>query len=167
MNIAVIFAGGTGQRMNTKSKPKQFLDVHGKPVLIYTLEIFQNHSEIDAIILVCLKSWISYCKNLLRKYAITKVKYIVPGGQSGQESIFNGLKCAYENYPGDSVVLIHDGVRPLINEQVISDNIECVKANRSAITVSPAIETIVIKSENGAVGKIMERSKCEMAKALY
>lgn len=165
MNIAVIFAGGTGQRMNTKSKPKQFLDVHGKPVLIYTLEIFQNHSEIDAIILVCLKSWISYCKNLLRKYAITKVKYIVPGGQSGQESIFNGLKCAYENYPGDSVVLIHDGVRPLINEQVISDNIECVKANRSAITVSPAIETIVIKSENGAVGQIMERSKCEMAKA--
>lgn len=94
MNIAVIFAGGTGQRMNTTSKPKQFLELHGKPILIYTLENFQNHTQIDGIVLVCLESWIDYCNELLQKYRITKVLKVVPGGNSGQESIFNGLKAA-------------------------------------------------------------------------
>ena len=94
MNIAVIFAGGTGQRMNTASKPKQFLELHSKPILIYTLENFQNHQQIDGIILVCLENWIDYCNELLRKYHITKVLKVVPGGNSGQESIFNGLKAA-------------------------------------------------------------------------
>lgn len=73
MNIAVIFAGGSGQRMNTRSKPKQFLDVHGKPVIIYTLEIFQEHKKIDGIILVCIESWINYTKELIKKYNLTKV----------------------------------------------------------------------------------------------
>ena len=165
MNIAIIFAGGTGQRMNTASKPKQFLELHGKPIIIYTLEHFQNHPEIDGIVLVCLESWIGYCKELLTKFHITKVKAIVPGGKSGQESIFNGLETAYKLFPEDSVVLIHDGVRPLINEQIISDDIACVLEKGSAITVSPAIETIVMKQEDGHVGEIVDRSRCEMAKA--
>lgn len=79
MNIAVIFAGGTGQRMNTASKPKQFLELHGKPIIIYTLEYFQNHSQINGIIVVCLASWIDYCKDLLYKYHINKVLKVVPG----------------------------------------------------------------------------------------
>lgn len=165
MNIAIIFAGGTGQRMNTASKPKQFLELHGKPIIIYTLEHFQNHPEIDGAVLVCLKSWIGYCKELLTKFHITKVKAIVPGGKSGQESIFNGLETAYKLFPEDSVVLIHDGVRPLINEQIISDDIACVLEKGSAITVSPAIETIVMRQEDGHVGEIVDRSRCEMAKA--
>ena len=165
MNIGVIFAGGCGTRMNTKSKPKQFLELHGKPIIIYTLEHFQNHPEIDGIVLVCLESWIGYCKELLTKFHITKVKAIVPGGKSGQESIFNGLETAYKLFPEDSVVLIHDGVRPLINEQIISDDIACVLEKGSAITVSPAIETIVLKQEDGHVGEIVDRSRCEMAKA--
>lgn len=165
MNIAIIFAGGTGQRMNTASKPKQFLELHGKPIIIYTLEHFQNHPDIDGIVLVCLESWIGYCKELLKKYHVTKVQAIVPGGDSGQASIFNGLDAAHVLYPDDSVVLIHDGVRPLINEQTISDDITCVHETGSAITVSPAIETIVMKLEDGHVGKIVDRSRCEMAKA--
>lgn len=165
MNIAIIFAGGTGQRMNTASKPKQFLELHGKPIIIYTLEHFQNHAKIDGIVLVCLESWIGYCKELLTKFHITKVKAVVPGGKSGQESIFNGLEAAYKLFPDDSVVLIHDGVRPLINEQIISDDIACVHNNGSAITVSPAIETIVMKQDDGQVGEIVDRSRCEMAKA--
>ena len=165
MNIALIFAGGTGQRMNTASKPKQFLELHGKPIIIYTLEHFQYHNLIDGIILVCLADWIPYCKELLEKYHIDKVAKIVPGGSNGQESIFNGLKAASEYYPEDSVVLIHDGVRPLINEQVITDDIASVKTNGSAITVSPAIETIVRKQQDGHVGDIFDRSSCEMAKA--
>ena len=165
MNIAVIFAGGTGQRMNTASKPKQFLELHRKPILIYTLEIFQNHPMIDGIVLVCLESWIHYCKELLTKFHIDKVTDVVPGGVSGQDSIFKGLDCAIQNFSKDSVVLIHDGVRPLINEDTITNAIENVKLYGNAITISPAIETIVLKKNNGEVGEILDRSNCEMAKA--
>lgn len=165
MNIAVIFAGGSGQRMNTKSKPKQFLDVHGKPVIIYTLEFFQNHNQIDGIVLVCIESWIDYCKQLLNKYSITKVLDIVPGGKCGQESIFLGLKTAYEKYDKNAIVLIHDGVRPLINGEVITKCLECVKKHGNAVTISPAVETIFKKNNDGTVGSIFKRSDCEMAKA--
>lgn len=166
MNIAVIFAGGTGQRMNTASKPKQFLELHGKPIIIYTLEYFQKHSQIDGIVVVCLESWIDYCENLLKKYQIDKVLKIVPGGNSGQESIFNGLEEAHQISDNEhDIVLIHDGVRPLINEALITNCIASVKKHGNAITVSPAIETILLKTEDGDIGNILKRSECEMAKA--
>ena len=165
MNIAIIFAGGTGQRMNTKSKPKQFLEMHGKPVIIYTLEHFQNHPAIDAIVIVCLRSWIPYCKDLIRQYGINKTVSIVPGGRTGQESIFLGLKEARKKYGDGAVVLIHDGVRPLINEKIITDCLSCLAKNGNAITVAPAIETIFVKKEDGTIGSIFKRSACEMAKA--
>lgn len=166
MNIAVIFAGGTGKRMNTKSKPKQFLEMHGKPVLIYTLENFENHPMIDSIILVCLENWIDYAAALLKKFGITKVKKIVPGGATGQDSIYHGVKAAQNLYGGNNVVLIHDGVRPLINEDTITRCIKSVKENGNGITVSPAIETIFLKNEkNNRVGQIFDRFCCEMAKA--
>ncbi|MCJ7861575.1 MULTISPECIES: IspD/TarI family cytidylyltransferase [unclassified Blautia] len=168
MNIAVIFAGGTGQRMNSRTKPKQFLELHGKPILIYTLEIFQNHKDIDGIVLVTLKDWIEYCEELKEKYNLTKLKSIVPGGKTATESAFNGLTRANELFPSDSVVLIHDGVRPLIDEETITKNIECVKTNGTAITVSPAIETITVSDsneDNGVIKKVIERSKCQMARA--
>lgn len=165
MNIAVIFAGGTGQRMNTKTLPKQFLELHGKPILVYTLEHFEKHRQIDGIVLVCVQDWLDYCEELLQKYHIKKVKAVVPGGQSGQESIRNGLNKAAELFPQDSVVLIHDGVRPLIDEETISKDIASVQQHGSAITVSPAIETIALRSDTGEVGEIIERSRCQMAKA--
>lgn len=165
MNIAVIFAGGSGQRMNTRSKPKQFLDVHGKPVIIYTLEIFQEHEDIDGIILVCIESWIEYTKELIKKYNLTKVLDVIPGGKIGQESIFLGLEMTYKKYDKDSIVLIHDGVRPLINEDVITDCLDCVEKNGNAVTIAPAIETIFRKNEDGTVGDIFKRSDCELAKA--
>ena len=165
MNIAVIFAGGTGQRMNTKTLPKQFLELHGKPILIYTLENFQRHRQIDGIVLVCVEGWLDYCQEILEKYRITKVNAIVPGGETGQHSIWNGLKKAVELFPADSIVLIHDGVRPLIDQNTITQAIECVKKNGSAITVSPAIETVALKQQDGQVGDILDRSLCQMAKA--
>lgn len=167
MNIAIIFAGGTGQRMKTTSKPKQFLEVHGKPIIIYTLEHFQNHSLIDGIILVCVEGWIQYCKELLVKYNVAKVARVVSGGVNGQESIFNGLMAASEIYSDDdTIVLIHDGVRPLINRETITECIETVKKHGNAVTVSSAIETVFLKENNSnCVGKIFDRSKCEMAKA--
>lgn len=166
MNIAVIFAGGTGKRMNTRAKPKQFLEMHGKPVLIYTLQHFEDHGEIDGIVLVCLESWIDYAKKLLKEYHIRKVIDVVPGGNTGQQSIFNGLRCAYEKSNSDKdIVLVHDGVRPLIDSDTITNCLVSVRKYGSAITTTPAIETIFVDSENKKVGKIFNRSQCAMARA--
>ena len=120
MTNALIFAGGSGTRMNSKSRPKQFLQFYGKELIIHTLENFQNHPEIDNIVVVCIADWIPYLEKLLLKYGIDKVKAVVSGGVTGQESIFKGLK-AIKTFDKDekSIVLIHDGVRPFINEDVI------------------------------------------------
>ena len=166
MNIAMVFAGGVGQRMNTKTMPKQFLELHQKPIIIYTLEQFDNHPEIDGIVISCLESWIPYLEKLVKKFSITKVKAIVPGGDTGQDSIYNGINKAYELFPKDSIVLIHDAVRPIINEELITNNIATVKKYGNAITVSQAIETIVLKdNELSHVGKILSRDECLLAKA--
>ena len=114
MNIGVIFAGGVGKRMNSRVKPKQFIDVYGKPIIIHTLELFENHPEIDAIAVACLEDWIPYLQELLEKFNIKKVKKVVPGGASGQESIYIGLKPAHQIGAGEkSIVLMHTGVRPV------------------------------------------------------
>lgn len=167
-NIAVIFAGGSGVRMNTRSKPKQFLELRGKPIIIYTLELFDNHPLIDGIVVVCLESWIPFLNKMLKKFEINKVVKIVSGGDSGQDSIYRGL-CAVEDYCKDkgeenAVVLIHDGVRPLIVDETITRNIEKVHEKGSAITVVPAIETFVIQKEEGQM-VIPDRSSCLLARA--
>ena len=167
-NIAVIFAGGSGVRMNTRSKPKQFLELRGKPIIIYTLELFDNHPLIDGIVVVCLESWIPFLKKMLKKFEINKVVKIVSGGDSGQDSIYRGL-CAVEDYckekgEENAVVLIHDGVRPLIVDETITRNIEKVHEKGSAITVVPAIETFVIQKEEGQM-VIPDRSSCLLARA--
>lgn len=164
-NIAIIFAGGTGKRMNLNDKPKQFLECDGKPILIYTLEIFNKHPLISDIVIVMLDGWINETKELIKKYKINKAIDVVPGGSTGQESIYNGIKKAYELYGKDNIVLIHDGVRPLIDEETITKNIECVKTHGSAITISNAIETITIKSNTNKVEKIIDRSICQYARA--
>ncbi|MBR0296854.1 MAG: 2-C-methyl-D-erythritol 4-phosphate cytidylyltransferase [Paludibacteraceae bacterium] len=150
-NIAIIFAGGTGSRMNTVSRPKQFIELNGKPVIIYTLELFENHPQIDGIVVVCLESWINFLKQQLEKFHITKVADIVPGGVTGQESIYHGLKRANELYHNDVAVLIHDGVRPLITEQTITDNIAALKQFGNCITCVPATETFVVQQEDGSL----------------
>lgn len=96
MITSLIFAGGTGQRMNTRSKPKQFLELHGKPVIIYTIEHFEYHELVDNIVVVCLQNWIDELKGLLKRYGISKVSQIVPGGETGHDSIYNGLMAMKE-----------------------------------------------------------------------
>lgn len=165
MNIAIIFAGGTGQRMQSSSVPKQFLEYAGKPILVYTLEQFQHHPEIDGIVVVMLPDWIDYTRKLIDKYELNKVAAVISGGETGFLSRYNGVVKAAELYPENSVLLIHDGVRPLIDADTISRNIASVKQFGSAITVAPAIETIAVKGEKGEVGKIIDRSLCQMARA--
>lgn len=153
MNIAVIFAGGVGVRMHTTSRPKQFLELAGKPIIIYTLELFDVHPDIDAIVVACLEPWIPFLEKMLRKFEINKVERIVPGADSGQGSIYNGL-CAAEEYAkelGDEnpVVLIHDGVRPLIKEDTITDCIYTTREKGNCITCIPATETFIVRQSDG------------------
>lgn len=150
MNIAIIFAGGIGQRLNNgeNSTPKQFLKINDKPIIIRTLELFQTHKDIDKIYISIHPDYYEYMQELVKYYYITKTAGIVNGGKTGQESIYNALKLAQKENPQDSIVLIHDGVRPNITEEVITKNIECTKKNGNAITCTSCFETILI-SENG------------------
>ena len=163
-NVAVIFAGGSGKRMNTVSRPKQFLELNGKPVMIYTLELFDNHPMIDGIVVVCLESWIPFLKKQLKKFEINKVVEIVGGGETGQDSIYNGLDAAIQNFGGDACVLIHDGVRPLITEQTITDCINKVYETGNCITCIPATETFVVTQEDGSL-EIPTRANSLIARA--
>ena len=164
MTNTLIFAGGSGSRMNSKSRPKQFLKFYGKELIIHTLENFQNHPEVDNIVIACIAEWIDYLKKLIVKYEIDKVKAVVAGGATGQGSIYNGL-CEIKKFGSDNdVVLVHDGVRPFVNEELISKCIESVRTRGSAITVVPAVETIV-SQEDGRITSITDRSKCFLAKA--
>lgn len=165
MNIAVIFAGGVGKRMGQTDKPKQFMNIAEKPIIIHTLEIFEKNKNIDKIIISCLSDWIKYLQNLLKEYNITKVEKIVAGGETGQMSIFNGIKVAKELYPEDSVILIHDGVRPFIDDELINKNIDSVLKNGSAISSVLATETFTIVDENNTIQNIPSRSNSLIAKA--
>jgi len=152
--------------MNTVAKPKQFLQLHGKEIIIHTIENFERHPEIESIVVVCIENWIPFLKTLLKKYAICKVKWLVSGGKTGQESIFRGLSAIKDDISGDSVILIHDGVRPLITQELISNCVASVVANGNAVTVTPEIETVVsIDKSNGKITSITDRSRCFHAKA--
>lgn len=164
---ALIFAGGVGSRMNSKAKPKQFLEIHGKPVIIHTIEQFEFHPDIDSICVVIVKEWLEYAQMLIQKYNLRKVKWIVQGGKNALESQYNGLFAIQQSevYAEDSIVLIHDGVRPLINSKLISDCIDSVREYGSAITVAPAIETIIRTDQADIITETVERSECQLARA--
>lgn len=166
MNIGVIFAGGVGSRMHSREKPKQFLELHNKPIIVYTIEHFQKNPEIDAVVVACVESWIDYLKKLVEEYRLTKVVRIVPGGKTGQESIYHGLCAAEEIANGDkSIVLIHDGVRPLISSSLLSENIADVLQYGSSITSSLVKETIVEIHDDGSVKTLPDRAHSRVAKA--
>ncbi|HFL3948421.1 TPA: 2-C-methyl-D-erythritol 4-phosphate cytidylyltransferase [Streptococcus agalactiae] len=165
MNIGVIFAGGVGRRMNTKGKPKQFLEVHGKPIIVHTIDIFQNTEAIDAVVVVCVSDWLDYMNNLVERFNLTKVKAVVAGGETGQMSIFKGLEAAEQLATDDAVVLIHDGVRPLINKEVINANIKSVKETGSAVTSVRAKETVVLVNDSSKISEVVDRTRSFIAKA--
>ncbi|MDR0857614.1 MAG: 2-C-methyl-D-erythritol 4-phosphate cytidylyltransferase [Oscillospiraceae bacterium] len=165
MTTALIFAGGTGQRMNSRAKPKQFLELHGKPIILFTLEHFEQHAEIDNIAVVCLEAWIDELTLLLRRYDIEKVIRIVPGGVNGHESIYNGLAALSTVCAPDDIVLIHDGVRPLISGELISANIAKVRQCGTAITVEPAVESIIRSIDGDRIDSVPPRGNMYTAKA--
>lgn len=144
----VIFAGGVGARMKSLDIPKQFINVDGKPIIIRTLENFSSHPDVDDIVISCLPDKIEYTWDLIAKYKVQKVTSIVPGGNTGHESIHNGLVETQKFSSPDDIVLICDGVRPLISHQLISDCIETVSEYGTAVPVTPSIDS-VLQSEDG------------------
>lgn len=167
MNIAVIFAGGVGSRMHTKELPKQFLEVHGKPIIVRTAEAFDRHSDVDAIVVACIGEWIQYCSDKLFDAGLSKVVDIVPGGKTGQLSIYNGLVASAKHAGNrEATVLIHDGVRPLVDATTISRCIEAVNEYGSAIACVPAKETVLTVAPNTAtVIQVVDRNACVLARA--
>lgn len=163
-NIAVIFAGGSGVRMGS-GLPKQFLEVNGKPIIIHTLEIFDEHPDIDEIYVACKEDYIPKLQKMIRVFMLDKVRKIVPGGATGQDSIRNGLLAAAEENDGDCVVLIHDGVRPCILPETIRDVLDCVEKNGNAVTCTAMVETPVISDAGQQVEDLPPRSRFYTAQA--
>ncbi|MBE7711331.1 MAG: 2-C-methyl-D-erythritol 4-phosphate cytidylyltransferase [Cyanobacteria bacterium SIG31] len=149
-NIAIIFAGGVGKRLNSQENnlPKQFLKINSKPIIIHTLEIFQRNKSIDKIYIAIHPDYYNHMEDLVKYYHISKIAGIVEGGATGQESIYKALKLAQSENNQDSLVLIHDGVRPNITDEVIDKNIKTALQKGNAITCTSCQETILV-SENG------------------
>lgn len=165
-NIAIIFAGGVGQRLNGKdSTPKQFLKINGKPIIIHTLELFEKNPKIDRIYIAIHPKYYEYMHELVRYYYITKTAGIVKGGDTGQDSIFNALDLAMQDNAPDSLVLIHDGVRPNITQEVINKNIENALENGTSITCTPCYETVLISKDGVSPSIVPYRKETFSAQA--
>lgn len=156
MNIAIIIAAGSGHRMG-QDIPKQFINVYDKPVVIYTLEGFQRHPKIDAIEVVCLKGWRDVLKAYARQFGITKLKWVVDGGETGQESIRNGVYNLEGIASSDDTIIIHDGIRPLVEDSVLSDVIAVCKEKGNAVTSMPYNEQIFVKDDEESTIKYIPR----------
>ncbi|WP_320972151.1 IspD/TarI family cytidylyltransferase [Enterocloster bolteae] len=152
MNHAIILAGGVGQRMRSSGMPKQFLEVFGKPIIVYTLEKFEFCEGIDKIIIVCNSGWIEHMQDLIRQYSFRKVEKVVAGGKNRQTSLKNGLKYIIDKGGQyEDIIVIHDGVRPLVEMNIIDENIRVAERYGSAMTVKPVIESVVITDKQEAV----------------
>ncbi len=149
MVTAIILSGGTGQRMRTKGLPKQFLTIYGKPIICYTVAIFDRCPEVDQIIVPSHKDWIEHTEKIFRKEDFTKPIKVVEGGSDRSGSVMNGLRAIEDPKDGD-VVLIHDGVRPLIEEKTIIENIRVAREKGNAMTVRRNIETVVYTEGDSA-----------------
>ena len=157
MVSALIFAGGVGARMKSQEIPKQFLEVEGKPIIIHTLEHFSNHDMVEKIVVVCLESWIDELKKDIKKYSIKKVESIVPGGKTGFQSIHNGLEVISSQSEDGDIVLICDGVRPMLSEQLITTCIQDTEKYGTAVPVTPSIDSVLYSEDGNNCKKNIEK----------
>ena len=149
MNIAIITAGGIGTRMR-HNIPKQFMEIYGKPLIVYTLEKFQNHRLIDLICVVCIENYQNIMKNYIEQYNLTKVKVITLGGETNQESIKNGVKALKNICTDNDIIIVHDGNRPLIREKIITETIEATKKYDAVSVVIDSEDALSIGTNNDA-----------------
>lgn len=156
MNVAIIIAGGSGHRMG-QDIPKQFISIYDKPILIYTMESFQNHPQIDAIEVVCVEGWCDVVWAYAKQFNITKLKWVVTGGETGQESIRNGVYNLAEQCKEDDTIIIHDGIRPLVEEAVLTDVIVKCQQYGNAVTALPYNEQIFVADDDVSTVKYIPR----------
>ena len=156
MNVALIIAGGIGSRMHQEI-PKQFINVYDKPVLVYTMEAFQRHPMIDAIEVVCLDGWHDILWAYAKQYGITKLKWVVSGGKTGQESIRNGVYFLEDKCSPEDIVIVHDGIRPLVDDTVLSDVIIKCEQYGNAVTAMPYNEQIFVADDEISTVKYIPR----------
>ncbi|MDE5931762.1 MAG: 2-C-methyl-D-erythritol 4-phosphate cytidylyltransferase [Lachnospiraceae bacterium] len=150
MNIAMILAGGTDSRFQM-SVPKQFVNVYNRPVIVYTLEAFQKHDEIDAIMVSCLDGWQEMVKAYAKQFNINKLKWVIPGGQDGQASARNGILALKNECRGDDMVILHDSIRPFVSEEIITDSLRVCRKHGMGVAAVRTMDTIM-KTKDGVVG---------------
>lgn len=148
MVIALLTAAGTGSRMG-QDIPKQFMHVENKPLIIHTMEAFERHPAIDAILVVTLSSWMDVLWAYAKQFNITKLKWVVKGGESGQESIYNGIKALSDEISGDDIIMVHDGNRCLVSSEIISDSLATYKKYGSAVAAIPCVEAVFRSDDSG------------------
>ncbi len=158
MNTAIILAGGVGSRMGV-DRPKQYLVVDDKPIIVYCLEIFEKHSDIDKIVIVVSDEWKDYVIENVEKYGISKVCGYAPAGKTRQHSIYNGLKCTKENAPDTNVVIIHDAARPLVSDKIIKDCIIGAVEDDGAMPVISVKDTIYQSKDGKSIDHLLKRSE--------
>lgn len=162
MVYGVVLAGGIGSRMGNVEKPKQFLHIGNKPIIVHTVEKFCVNNWIDKVVVLCPEQWVSYTKDLLKKYLGTMENVsIVPGGKTRNDTIMNAIAFIEENYGLDdeTIVVTHDAVRPFVTHRIIEDNIDAVQNGTACDTVIPATDTIVESLDNQVISQIPDRSK--------
>lgn len=164
MNIALIFAGGSGNRMGT-ALPKQFLKINSVPILVHTMRLFERHPEIDRMYLAVPEAYIPKAQELVGEYRLSRTRKVIAGGDSAQDTIYRLLREAAEENSEDSVVLLHDGVRPFITMDLITRSIECVKKYGSAVTCIPSYETVIVSEDGEKVGEVPFRRETYTAQA--
>ena len=148
MVTAMLFAGGIGARMQSSDLPKQFLEVGGKPIIVHTMEHFARHPQVDGIVIACKEDWIDYLVELIQRFSVKKVRSIVPGGETGFASIHNGVVAtASFSRETDDIILICDGVRPMLSEKLISDCISHTRQFKTAVPVTPSIDSLLYSTD--------------------
>ena len=166
MVTAMLFAGGVGTRMKSNDLPKQFLVVGGKPIIIRTMEHFAKHKDVDDIVIACKEDWIDYLNELIEKFNIQKVRAVVPGGATGFDSIHNGVvETAKVAKNPDDIILICDGVRPMLSEQLITNCIELTRKYGTAVPVTPSIDSLLYSDDGETCGKSYKRSSMYITQA--
>lgn len=165
MSIGVIFAGGVGTRMKTSGTPKQFLEVNGKPIIIHTLEVFQHHPGVSAMVVPCVEGWHDHLRQLLDLYRITKVEQIVSGGRDTQESKMSAFKYLAPRFDPDELVILHDAVRPLVTAKMITDNLAVARRHGNAVSFVPFRETGILSDDRQVSKETVPRESLLVAAA--
>ena len=162
MNFAVILAGGIGSRMGNMEKPKQYLTIGDKPIIVHTLEKFYVNSNFEKIIVLCPKQWMGHTKDLVKKYLKNEERVVViQGGETRNETIMNSIRYIEENYGLDdeTIIVTHDSVRPFVTHRIIEENLKFAKEYGACDTVIVATDTIVESQDGKIISNIPDRSK--------